>query len=316
MQATTGGRAILLRQFIVKALQSNADQDERISPGELCGPERKGGGLNGQAFPKIAGVGLSLAGIRGERMSPKSSSRPFVAALLCLGGLAVGSLSGCANAEPAELLFEANTSELPSEATMDVTRAIVVQRIEALGVPGARVEREGAKRILVRLADRADADAVRTLLDRRGRIEFRLVDDSVGQEELAAARLDTRMLPVRGQGTRIALQRRAILTGDMILDARPSFNMQGEPAVAITFDAAGTRRFAQATRENVRKLFAIVIDGEVISAPMINEPIMGGQAEIAGSFTVEETNQLAIALRSGALPVDLEVVEERVTGGK
>ncbi len=248
-----------------------------------------------------------------------SGMRSFVLAMLALGSLTSGLLTACANAEPGELLFEAKGAELPSEGMMDATRAIAVQRLAMLGVPGARVEREGAKRILVRLDDRADEAAVRTLLDRRGRIEFRLVEENVSQAQIMAGEptLNYEVLayPGGGEGARIAVQRRAILTGERIRDARPSYNVQGMPTVDIIFDEAGGRRFAIATRDSVGKLFAIVIDDEVISAPVINEPILGGQASIAGDFTQEAANQLAIALRSGALPVDLEVVEGRGKSG-
>ena len=211
-----------------------------------------------------------------------SRSRPILRlVLLCLSGLAPGMLAGCANTEPTELLFEA----------------------------------KGAKRILVRLDDRADEAAVRALLDRRGRIEFRLVEENVTQAQIMAGAptLSYEVLPFPGggEGARIAVQRRAMLTGERIVDAQPGYNIQGMPSVTVVFDAAGGRRFAIATRDNVHKLFAIVVDDEVISAPVINEPIVGDQAEIAGGFTPETANQLAIALRSGALPVDLEVVEER-----
>jgi len=101
----------------------------------------------------------------------------------------------------------------------------------------------------------------------------------------------------------------------MLTDARQEFSQQtNEPQVAITFDSQGGRRFAKVTQENVNKPFAIILDNSVISAPNINEPIMGGRASISGSFTVDSANQLAIALRSGKLPVALKVVEESTVG--
>jgi preprotein translocase subunit SecD len=121
--------------------------------------------------------------------------------------------------------------------------------------------------------------------------------------------------PEGGEGARIAVQRRAIITGDQIADARQGFDQQdGRPVVNITFDGTGSRRFARVTQENVGRPFAIILDNAVISAPNINEPIIGGQAQISGNFTVESANALAISLRSGRLPVELTVVEERTVG--
>jgi preprotein translocase subunit SecD len=113
----------------------------------------------------------------------------------------------------------------------------------------------------------------------------------------------------------IAVQRRAILTGDELIDAKQTFDSQDNaPVVSITFDSQGGRKFARVTQENVGKPFAMILDNKVISAPNINEPILGGQARISGHFTVESANELAISLRSGKLPVALKVIEERTVG--
>ena len=113
----------------------------------------------------------------------------------------------------------------------------------------------------------------------------------------------------------MAVRRLGGIKGDQLTNAQQSFEQQrNQPVVSITFDQAGGAKFAKLTSENVGKPFAIILDGKVISAPNINEPILGGSAQISGSFTVDSANQLAISLRSGALPVDLKVVEERTVG--
>ena len=115
-----------------------------------------------------------------------------------------------------------------------------------------------------------------------------------------------------GEGTSIAVRRLGGIRGDSLTDAQPGVNPEtNESVVNITFDSEGGRKFAKLTTENVNKPFAIILDDEVLSAPNINEPIQGGQAQISGSFDPESANQLAISLRSGALPVDLTVIEER-----
>src|SRR3546814_11756813 len=106
-----------------------------------------------------------------------------------------------------------------------------------------------------------------------------------------------------------------MISGDQLIDAQQGFDQQNnQPVVNIRFDGAGGRKFARVTTENVNRPFAIILDGVVLSAPNINEPILGGSAQISGSFTVASANELSIALRSGKLPVALTVVEERTVG--
>jgi preprotein translocase subunit SecD len=238
----------------------------------------------------------------------------FVLGLLYLGSSA-WLLTGCDRGERAQFLLEAKRADA-SDAAMEKAREIVERRLGAAGSSGATVVRQHPNRLLVTLGRGEDAEQVKGLVGRSARLDFRLVDLSVTLDQLDSgrARPGTRILAFANDGTngRIAVRGRPIVTGSMIVDAQPGFDGAGRPAVTLSFDAPGSRRFARATRENVGRPFAIVLDGVVISAPAIEEPILGGQAQISGNFTVESANQLAIALRSGALPVDLVVVEERV----
>ena len=109
------------------------------------------------------------------------------------------------------------------------------------------------------------------------------------------------------------IKRREIMTGDMLVDARPAFQ-DGAPIVSFRLNSVGAQRFCDVTRNNVDKPFAVVLDNEVITAPNINEPICGGAAQISGRFTVEESSDLSLLLRAGALPTTLTVVEERSVG--
>jgi len=115
-------------------------------------------------------------------------------------------------------------------------------------------------------------------------------------------------------GGNIAVKRRVMVSGDQLIDAKQSFDQDGRAVVSISFNTAGARRFGRVTQENVNKPFAIILDDKVLSAPNINEPILGGQAQISGNFTVETANQLAVSLASGKLPVKLNVIEERTIG--
>jgi len=241
-------------------------------------------------------------------------------AMVMLGMLSLGSTSSwlpsrCSQGPAVELILRAERTEGASDAVMERTREIVERRIGALGA-SATVERQGQSHILVRLGRREDAGPVRALIGSAGRLEFRLVNMDVTPAQLHAgqAPIGSEVLPIAGEEPdgRIAVQRRRLIDGRMIVDARTEYDEQGQPTVIVRFDEAGSRRFARATADNVGAQFAIVLDNVVLSAPVIREPILGGEAQISGSFTVEAANQLAISLRSGPLPIDLVVVEERV----
>ncbi len=212
---------------------------------------------------------------------------------------------------------DAGLSQAVNQA-MEVARDIVDRRINALGTLEPTIIRQGSNRIVVQVPGLQDPESLKELIGRTARLEFKLVDLNATPEQLAAGRapVGSQVLPYPegGEGARIAVQRRAMISGDQIVDASQAFDQDGRPVVSIRFDGAGGRRFARVTQENVNKPFAIILDNIVISAPNINEPIMGGQAQISGSFTVESANQLAISLRSGRLPVALNVVEERTVG--
>jgi preprotein translocase subunit SecD len=199
---------------------------------------------------------------------------------------------------------------------MDKARDVIERRLGASGASGATVVRQGPNRIVATFGGARETAPIKALIGRSARLEFWLVDMSVDAAQIAAGEAPpgTRFLAFPGDGPdrRIAVRGRPIVTGSMIVDAQQSFDMAGQPTVTLRFDALGSRRFAQATRENVGRPFAIVLNDVVISAPSINEPILGGEAMISGNFTVESAKEVAIALRSGEMPFDFVVIEERV----
>ena len=205
------------------------------------------------------------------------------------------------------------------DEAMNTARDVIDRRINALGTLEPTIIRQGSNRIVVQVPGLQDPEALKTLIGRTARLEFKLGDLTATPEQLQSGRapVGAQILPYPegGEGARIAVQRRAIITGDQIADARQGFDQtDGRPVVNITFDGTGSQRFARVTQQNVGRPFAIILDNVVISAPNINEPILGGQAQISGSFTTETADQLAISLRSGRLPVELTVVEERTVG--
>ncbi len=201
---------------------------------------------------------------------------------------------------------------------MDSATEVVRRRIDELGTREPTIIRQGDTRIVVQVPGLQDPDALKKLLGQTAQLEFKLVDLNALPSNVQAgiAPPGSQIVPyAEGQGGAIAVRRLGGIRGDNLTGAQAGVNQQtNESIVTISFDAQGGAKFAKLTTENVGKPFAIILDGQVLSAPNINEPIIGGSAQISGSFTPESANQLAIALRSGALPVPLAVVEERTVG--
>ena len=197
---------------------------------------------------------------------------------------------------------------------------VIRRRIDEMGTREPAIVRQGDNRIVVQVPGLQDPAALKSLLGKTAKLEFKMLDMRAAvPEELKQGRapVGSQALPYpddpRGVGV-IAVERRPVVTGDQLIDASIGQDQNGMPAVNFRFDSAGGRRFARATQENTGKPFAIILDNKVISAPVINEPILGGAGIISGNFTTESANQLAILLRSGKLPVALKVVEERTVG--
>src|SRR5487761_1700104 len=171
----------------------------------------------------------------------------------------------------------------------------------------------------VELPGISNPEHVKALLGTTARLTFQMVDANASAEDAQNGHVPPgdELLPATenrpGLPGAYVVRRRILVSGDMLTDAQPTFE-ESEPVVSFKFDSVGARRFAEATKENVGKLFAIVLDNKVISAPVIREPILGGQGVISGSFTAQSANDLALLLRAGALPAPLTVIEERSVG--
>jgi preprotein translocase subunit SecD len=212
----------------------------------------------------------------------------------------------------------------PSEAAIterigqavDQSIAIIRRRVNELGLAEPNIEREGLDRILVQVPGVQDTTHLKEVLVRTARLEFRLVDLSMTVEQAIATQVPPNSEILGSpKGEKFLVEKRVLVSGVDVVDAQPSFSPRGdEPVVSFRFNSAGARKFAEATQQNVGKPFAIVLDNEVVSAPVIREPILGGSGQISGNFTVQEANDLAIMLRAGALPAPLTVVEEHAPG--
>ncbi len=214
---------------------------------------------------------------------------------------------------------QAGLTQAIDTAMGDATE-VVRRRIDALGTREPTIVKQGQNRIVVQVPGLKDPAGLKALIGKTAKLEFKLVDDTATIQQLQQRQAPVGSVilpyPTNPQGVPfIALKRQTILSGDQIADAQQTFDQQtNAPQVALTFNGPGGTRFARVTQENSGKQFAIILDNQVISAPSINEPILGGRASIFGSFTVDSANQLAIALRSGKLPVDLKIIEESTVG--
>ncbi|HVJ00288.1 MAG TPA: protein translocase subunit SecD [Sphingomonas sp.] len=214
---------------------------------------------------------------------------------------------------------QAGLNEAITTAMGDATE-VVRRRIDELGTKEPTIIQQGSDRIVVQVPGLQDPQALKDLLGKTAKLEFKMVDMNADPAELAKgnAPIGDEIVPYPGNPMGvpvIAVKRSTIISGDQLIDARQAFEPQtNAPIVDITFDGEGGKRFAKVTQENTGKQFAMILDNQVISAPSINEPILGGKAMISGSFTVDSANELAIALRSGKLPVALKVIEEHTVG--
>ena len=202
-----------------------------------------------------------------------------------------------------------------TDQAMTIAREVIDRRINALGTREPTIIREGDNRIVVEVPGLQDPQALKDLIGKTAKLEFRLVDQTATQDQLALGRapIGSQILPLAGGG-RIAVRRQVMVSGEEITGASQAFGDANEPVVNLQFNSSGSRKFARVTQENVGKPFAIILDGIVLSYPNIETAILGGSARISGSFTVQSANDLAISLKSGSLPVDLTVVQENTVG--
>ena len=201
------------------------------------------------------------------------------------------------------------------EASIETVR----RRIDAFGTTEPTIQRQGLDRILVQVPGISDVARLKEMVGKTGKLEFKLVDASTTcreAKETGRTPPGTEMVDSEdGYDSCYVVQSRAMVTGESLVDAQPTFDQQtNEPVVTFRFDTTGARRFGRVTQTSVGRPFAIILDEKVISAPVIREPILGGTGQISGRFTVTSANDLSVLLRSGALPANLTIIEERTVG--
>ncbi|MDP2193748.1 MAG: protein translocase subunit SecD, partial [Alphaproteobacteria bacterium] len=202
---------------------------------------------------------------------------------------------------------------------------VVRRRVDESGTREPNIQRQGDDRIIVQLPGVEDPAEVKKMLGKTAKLTFRMVDHNA---PIVGSTPEGKPMGVAPQGSEyllssdregnsyfIPVKKEVRLTGDQLIDAHVSDDPRsGQPAVSIQFDSKGTRTFAEISRANENRQFAMVLDDMVISAPVFHEAITGGTAQISGRFSYKEANNLAVLLRAGSLPAPLKVVEESTIG--
>ncbi len=208
---------------------------------------------------------------------------------------------------------------------LDQTLEVIRNRVDEFGVAEPEIRKAGSDRVIVQIPGIKNPERAIKIIGKTARLEFKLLDEDHSVQEALAGKLPPgdqilygrRKDPKTGRIQKVPylVKKQTLLTGDHLVDARVMVDSRtNEPYVAIKFDKIGTKIFAQITTNNVGKRLAIILDNTVYSAPVIREPITGGEASITGSFTFEEAHDLAIVLRAGALPAPVKVLENRTVG--
>jgi preprotein translocase subunit SecD len=222
-----------------------------------------------------------------------------------------------------ELVLSQRAQQHIRKIAVDQAVETITNRIDQFGVAEPDIRPQGRDRILVQLPGIKDPKRAIDIIGKTARLEFKLVDEGNSLEEALKGNIppgDEILYQTKGEpGAQgkipFLLKKRAVLTGEYLTDARVMIHSQyNEPYVSLSFDSRGARLFEQITGENIKKRVAIVLDDVVNSAPVIQDRIPGGKAQITGRFTMEEARDLAIVLRAGALPAPVKVIEERTVG--
>jgi len=200
------------------------------------------------------------------------------------------------------------------DRTMQQSVEIVRRRVDEVGTREPTIQRQGEDRVLIQVPGIGSAAELKALIGTTARLTFQPVISRTS-DPAAAPGLGNVLLPAADEpGVFYVLEQSPVVSGEELVDARPDFDQNGRPAVSFRFNPTGARKFGDYTAENIGQLFAIVLDDEVISAPQIQSHIPGGSGIITGSFTVEESTNLAVLLRAGALPAEMTFLEERTVG--
>ncbi len=270
------------------------------------GTIRRQGGRDDQLRVKIS----KIAGMDKAISAVETLARPVAS----LSG--VGSKDIEVSSDQEILIIEFSEAEklALNTRTMEQSLEIIRRRVDEVGTREPTIQKQGERRILIQVPGIGSASELKTLIGTTAKLGFyKVIRQTSNANELGNGRTQT--LPARDdEGVFYVLDKTAVVTGEELVDAQPSFNQNGQPSVSFRFNPGGARKFGNYTSDNVGSLFAIVLDNEVISAPQIREAITGGSGQITGNFSVQESSDLSILLRAGALPAPMRFEEERTIG--
>lgn len=255
------------------------------------------------AISKPEGMAIALAKV-------KELAQPVVT----LTG--VGSTDLEVTAEGSDIVVQLSAAERAAtdSRTMQQSLEIIRRRIDEVGTREPTIQRQGDNRILIQVPGVGSAEEVKQLIGTTAKLTFQPVIRQTGDENSTVGPREKLLPDANNQGVFYVLEDQAVVTGEELTNAQPAFDQNGRPAVNFQFNPSGARKFGDYTAANIGKPFAIVLDNEVISAPVIQAHIPGGSGIITGSFTVEESTNLAVLLRAGALPAKMTFLEERTIG--
>lgn len=228
----------------------------------------------------------------------------------------VGATDIDARAEGDTIVVQLSEAEKLASDDRTVRQAleIIRRRIDEVGTREPTIQRQGADRILIQVPGIGSAGELKEIIGTTAQLTFNPVVGR-GTDPDAIPGIGEKVVPsIDEDGVYYIIESAPVVTGEELVDAQPSFDQNGRPAVSFRFNTSGARKFGDYTLENIGAPFAIVLDDEVISAPVIQSHIPGGSGIITGNFTVEESTNLAVLLRAGALPAGMEFLEERTIG--
>lgn len=280
----------------------DALRDERSTVGTIRRIDAEDGLLQVR-ISEPSGMARALEVVRGL-------SQPVVS----LTGLASTTLEVSGSGD----VITVQLSEAEKAATDDRTIAqsleIIRRRVDEVGTREPTIQRQGERRVLIQVPGIGSAEELKALIGTTARLTFQPVVRVTGDPDAEPGARNILLPSMDEEGTYYILEATPVVSGEDLVDAQPSFDQNGLPAVSFRFNPSGGRKFGDFTAENVGSPFAIVLDDEVISAPVIQSHITGGSGIITGNFNVEESTDLAVLLRAGALPAEMTFLEERTIG--
>ncbi|MDF3606040.1 protein translocase subunit SecD [Paracoccus sp. DMF-8] len=241
-------------------------------------------------------------------------ARRFVTPVATLSGVGQNDLNVAGSGNRLTIRITDAEKSAMADRTVQQTLEIVRRRVDEVGTREPTIMRQGSDRVLIQVPGIGSAEELKALIGTTARLTFNPVVGRVADENANPGSGNSLVPSVDEPGVFYVLEDRPVVTGEELVDARPSFDQNGAPSVDFRFNAQGAQKFGIYTAANVGQPFAIVLDDQVISAPVIRQAITGGSGQISGSMNIEESTQLAVLLRAGALPAEMTFLEERTIG--